>query len=142
MTGARRIDIYKAWPFIATQSKSMSAITIRQMADRVAGLLDDRLQAPGSDLAAKLARVRRQLPRRVYEAAARLSQATVAANNPKLMVRINEGVLAEDFDVCVRHLTAIPPGTGFLRGVVRVAVSVAVGLCVLALAFWLWRGTL
>ncbi len=119
----------------------MSAITIQQMADRVARLLDDRLQASGSDLATKLMRVRRHLPRRVYEAAARLSQATIAAKNPKLLARINEGVIAEDFDLCVRHLTAIRPGTGFLRAVARVAMSVGLGLCVLGLAYWLLRGT-
>jgi hypothetical protein len=118
----------------------MSAITIQQMADRVSGLLEDRLQASGGDLAAKLRGVRRQLPRKVYEAAARLAQATVVARNPKLLMRIDDGAVAEDFDICVRHLVAIAPGTGFLRGIVRVAVSVALGLLVLGLAFWLWRG--
>ncbi len=120
----------------------MSAITIRQMADRVGVLLEDRLHASGGDLAGKVRRVRRQLPRRVHEAAARLAQATVAAQNPKLLMRINEGMVAQDFDTCVRHLNTIAPGTGFLGGVLRVAMSVGLGLLVLAVGFWVLRGGL
>jgi hypothetical protein len=123
----------------------MSAITIQQMADRVAALMEDRLQVSGADLTAKLARARRQLPRQVREPAARLARAASDARNPKLLMRIDEGAVAEDFDVCIRHLTAIAPGTGLLRAVLRVAVSVGLGLLVLGLAFLafrLWRGGL
>jgi hypothetical protein len=118
----------------------MSAITIQQMADRVAGLLEDRLQVSGTGLAAKLKKVRHQLPRRVREAAARLARASAEAHNPKLLMRINEGAVAEDYDLCVRHLVAITPGTGFLRSLGRIAVSVALGLVVLGLAFLALRG--
>ncbi len=120
----------------------MSAITIQQMADRVAGLLEDRLQAQGADLAAKLRKVRHLLPGRVRQAADRLARAGVDSHNPKLLVRIDEGTVAADFDICVRHLTAIAPGTGFLRGVVRVAVSVGLGLLVLAAVILALRGGL
>jgi hypothetical protein len=118
----------------------MSAITIQQMADRVAALLEDRLQVPGADLTAKLRRVRHQLPRQVREAMVRLARAATDARSPKLLLQIDEGAVATDFDICVRHLTAIAPGTGFLRGIARVAVSVGLGLLVLGLAFLAFRG--
>jgi hypothetical protein len=113
----------------------MSAITIQQMADRVAGLLEDRLQVSGAGLAAKLKKVRHQLPRRVREAAARLARASAEAHNPKLLMRIDDAVVAQDYDLCVRHLTAIRPGTGFLRSLMRIGVSVVLGLVVLGLVF-------
>ena len=123
----------------------MSAITIQQMADRVASLMEERLQAAGPDLTAKLRRVRHLLPRVVREAATRLARAAADARNPKLLARIDEGVVAHDFDVCVRHLVAIAPGAGLLRVIARGAASVALGLLVLALcvvAFRAWRGDL
>jgi hypothetical protein len=120
----------------------MSAITIQQMADRVAVLLEDRLQAHGADLGAKLKKVRHQLPGRVRQAADRLARAGADAQNPKLLVRIDEGVVTADFDVCVRYLTALAPGTGFLRGVMRVALSVGLGLVVLAGVIYALRGGL
>jgi ribose 1,5-bisphosphokinase PhnN len=113
----------------------MSAITIQQMADRVADLLDDRLQASGTGLAAKLKKVGRQLPRQVREAATRLARAARDAQNPRLLMRIDEGAVATDYDLCVRHLTAIAPGTGFLRALLRIAASVGIGLLVLGLVF-------
>ncbi len=118
----------------------MSAITIQQMADRVAALIEDRLQVQGADLGAKLKKTRHLLPVRVRQAAERLAAAGAASHNPKLLARIDEGAVAVDFDICVRHLTAIAPGTGFLRGLVRVALSVGLGLLVLALLFLVFRG--
>jgi hypothetical protein len=110
----------------------MSAITIQQMVNRISGLLEDRLQVRGADLAAKLKKVRHQLPGRVRQAADRLARAGIDSHNPKLLVQIDEGVVATDFDICVRHLMALPPRKRGLSALLRVAVSVGLGLLVLA----------
>jgi hypothetical protein len=111
----------------------MSAVTVQQMAQRVSGLLDDRLRARGDGLEAKLHHVGRLLPRKVRQAAERLALAEARSMVPKLLLLVNEGEVARDYDICVRHLTALSPTGGLLAGVVRVAASVAVGLLVLAL---------
>lgn len=111
----------------------MSAVTVQQMAQRVTGLLEERLLARGDGLEAKLARVGRQLPRRVRLAAGRLAVAQAKVGVPKLLLQVDEGEVARDYDICVRHLTAINPLRGPMGAVVRVASSVAVGLLVLAL---------
>jgi len=82
----------------------MSAVSIRQMADRVAGLLETRLRVRGNGLAEKLRRSGRRLPRAVRKAAAALAQAADQAENPRLMMQLDLEKLAADYDLCVRHL--------------------------------------
>ncbi|MFD1809536.1 hypothetical protein ACFSHQ_19910 [Gemmobacter lanyuensis] len=60
----------------------MGAVTIQQMADRVAALLEDRLRIRGATLTDKARRARRQLPRRVRQAVDRLAAASEMARNP------------------------------------------------------------
>lgn len=120
----------------------MSAVTIQQMAERVAALMEDRLQARGDGLARKLKKAGRLLPRKVHQAANRLATAWVQSHNPKLLLQIDEAAVAADYDLCVRHLSAINPLLGRWRGVMRVISSVLVGLLVLglvALAFFAFR---
>ncbi|MFM2388654.1 MAG: hypothetical protein RLZZ437_209 [Pseudomonadota bacterium] len=111
----------------------MGAVTVQQMAQRVNGLLEERLRARGNTLSDKLHHAGRRLPRRVRQAAGRLSVAEAKSAVPKLLLQVDEGAVARDYDTCVRHLTTINPAAGgALAGVVRVAASVAVGLLVLA----------
>ncbi|MGL4322386.1 MAG: hypothetical protein ACRCS3_16120 [Paracoccaceae bacterium] len=110
----------------------MGAVTVQQMAQRVNGLLEERLRLRGNSLADKLHRAGRRLPRRVRQAAARLSVAEAKSVVPKLLLQVDEGDVARDYDTCVRHLTSVRPTGGMMTGVVRIAASVAVGLLVLA----------
>jgi hypothetical protein len=123
----------------------MSAVTIQQMADRVASLLEERLNAGGGSFADKLRKAGRQLPRRVREAAEVLAQAGIAAQNPKLLRRIDEEKVAAAYDVCVRHLGGVNAGDRRRGRVLGVAASIAFSLLVVALlllAVLRWRGFL
>lgn len=123
----------------------MSAVTIQQMADRVAGLMEERLRAPGIGLTAKLLKRGRLLPRRVREAAEMLAQASVMAQNPKLLRQINEEKVAEAYDVCVRHLGGVKAGEQQRGAALGIAASVAFSLLavsLLLLAVLRWRGFL
>lgn len=108
----------------------MSAITIQQMADRVAGLMEDRLRIRGAGLAEKLRAGGRHLPRKVRAAAEDLAQAAHMSQNPKMLLRIDEGRVAETYDICVRYLS--PLGSGARRRwlLQSMAAQVAFGLIV------------
>ena len=120
----------------------MTMVAIHQMAERVAQLLEEKHGIGGRDLAAKLRRGRRVLPRKLRDAADRLVVADEKAKNPKLRGQIDMGQVATDYDACVRHLTAIDTSArrrGTLMGMVE---SVGIGVLVLGvgitgLAWWL-----
>jgi len=123
----------------------MSAVAIQQMADRVAGLLDERLQIGGRDLRAKLARGGRQLPRRVREAAVQLALAAEKAKNPKLLGQIDMTAVADNYDLCLRHLMTVDPRSRRKAYFASIARSVGFGVVTLALAITgllAWRGDL
>lgn len=109
----------------------MSAAAIQQMADRVAGLLEEKLGLGGRDLGAKLRRGGRLLPKRVHDGAALLAISAEKAKNPKLLAQVDMGEVADAYDACVRHLTAIDATArrrDYLSGIVG-----SVGFGVLAL---------
>lgn len=121
----------------------MSAVTIQQMADRVAQLLEERLGLGGRDLPAKLKRAGRLLPKKVRDGGRLLAAAAQKAQNPKLLGQIDMGEVTEAYDICVRHLVAIDP-VGRRRDLFAGMVG-SVGLGVLALVIILlvllaWRG--
>jgi hypothetical protein len=111
----------------------MGAVTVQQMAQRISGLLEERLRVRGDGLEARLHHAGRRLPRKVRLAAGRLALAEARSMVPKLLLQVHEGEVARDYDICVRHLSAISPVGGMTAGLVRVAASVAVGLLMLAL---------
>jgi hypothetical protein len=121
----------------------MSAVTIQQMAERVSGLIEERLAVRGATLADKLRKGGRLLPRKVRLAAERLAKAGTYAQNPKLLLQVDEGEVSRDFDICVRHLTAINAGAGMRRMLGSMVTQVAFGLLVLGvavIAVLKWRG--
>lgn len=121
----------------------MSAVTIQQMADRVAGLMEDRLGVRGTGLSAKLRKGGRLLPRKVRAAAEELAAYAERAENPKLLVQIDIGRVAAAYDICVRHLSALQAGRQRMNMLVGMAGSVAFILLVVAgltVAFLAWRG--
>lgn len=121
----------------------MSAVTIQQMADRVAGLMEERLGVRGKGLGEKLRKGGRRLPRKVRADAQALADFATQAQNPKLLTQIDFEKVSAAYDACVRHLGAIAPGgrrAAMIRGI---AGSVAFSLLVvggLVIAFLVWRG--
>lgn len=121
----------------------MSAVTIQQMADRVAQLLEERLGLGGRDLSVRLKRAGRMLPKKVRDSGKVLAAAAHKAQNPKLLGQIDMGDVTEAYDVCVKHLIAIDP-VGRRRDLFAGIIgSVGFGVLVLAVAlfgFLAWRG--
>ena len=121
----------------------MSAISIQQMADRVAALMEDRLRARGTGLEAKLRARGGALPRKVRAAADELAKAAAMAQNPKLLLQIDHDALARNYDLCVRHLGGLKPRAGWMDGTLAIAASIAMSLLLVALlviALLRWRG--
>ena len=123
----------------------MGAGTIQQMANRVASLMDERLGVGGADLSAKLKKGGRLLPHKVRVAAGKLAKAADMAKNPKLLMQLDEGEVAEAYDLCVRHLGSIDRKERRIGALVGFLASVALGILVLAVAVLVvlrWRGFL
>ena len=123
----------------------MSAVTIIQMADRVSALLEERLSVRGRTLGDKVRKAGRRLPRKVREAASYLAKAAEMAQNPKLLVRVDEAQVAQNYDVVIRHLGGIDRGALRRGAVLNFLASVAFSLLILGLgvlAFLFWRGYL
>ena len=106
----------------------MSAVTIQQMAERVAGLMEERLGIRGNGLSEKLRRGRGALPRQVRAAARELADFAEKSRNPKLLVQIDQGRVATCYDICLRHLSSQRPGSAALRTLARITATVVLGL--------------
>ncbi|QYK41249.1 MAG: hypothetical protein KF887_18045 [Paracoccaceae bacterium] len=123
----------------------MGAIAIQQMADRVAALMDERMGLGGQGLAAKLKRGGRRLPRRVRDAVARLAEAAEMAQNPKLLLQIDEERVAQDYDLALKHLMGISAWDrriGFLGRLVVAVLVAVIASGALLVAVMSWRGLL
>ncbi|MES2432498.1 MAG: hypothetical protein V4586_01560 [Pseudomonadota bacterium] len=121
----------------------MTGVPIQQMADRVAGLMEQRLRMRGQGLGEKLRKGGRLLPRRVRAAAEVLQTGAVMAQNPKLWAQVDQQAVAQAYDTCVRHLNGVDGGDRRKGAVLGVAASVAFSvLAVAALLFAVlrWRG--
>jgi hypothetical protein len=123
----------------------MGAASIQQMADRVAGLLEERMHLSGPGLAAKLAKGGRALPRKFREAGERLARAAMMAQNPKLLMQINEEQVAEDYDLCLRHLLSLSVWDrrkGRLLGATLSLLGILMVVAALMAGVLYWRGLL
>jgi len=117
----------------------MGVMTILQMADRVSGLLEDRLGLRGQDLSEKLARGRRHLPRRVRRAVQVVADAAEMAPHPRLQLRIDEEQVAIAYDQCLRYLGPLGRGARMRARLVSLGVALLVAL-VAGVALLAWRG--
>jgi hypothetical protein len=123
----------------------MSAISIQQMADRIAALMETKLRARGTGLSAKLRARGSALPRKVYTAATALATAAEMAQSPKLLLQIDHEALARNYDICTRHLSGMKPRSGWMDNTLAVAASIAMSLLLVALlvvVLMRWRGLL
>ncbi|MDB5664546.1 hypothetical protein [Cypionkella sp.] len=121
----------------------MTGVPIQQMADRVAGLMEQRLRVRGAGLGEKLRKGGRLLPRRVRAAAEVLQTGAVMAQNPKLWAQVDQQSVAQAYDTCVRHLNGVDGGDRRKGAVVGIAASVAfsvLAVAVLLLGVLYWRG--
>ena len=85
----------------------MSAITVQQMADRVADLMHEKLGLRGKGLGAKLSRSGRLLPGYVRAEASVLAEAADKSRNARLQAQIDHQRVAHAYQVCVTHLRSI-----------------------------------
>lgn len=121
----------------------MGAVTIQQMADRIAALLEERLRIRGTGLAAKVRRAGRTLPRGVRQAGWRLATAAAMAQNPKLLPQVNEARVAADYDLCLRHLSGMSLWDRRKAAVIATGTSIVFILLAVAgltAAVLYWRG--
>ena len=121
----------------------MSAVTIQQMADRVAVLLEEKLGVKGKGLSEKLRKAGGRLPSSVRAEARYLDTAAIQAQNPKLLMQVDDGRVAGAYDACVKFLAAVNPGAKRRAMLMGIASSVAFSLFVvglLVLVVLRWRG--
>lgn len=123
----------------------MGVTTAQQMADRIAGLMEDRLQVGGRGLEAKLRRGGRRLPRKVRREAEYLAAVSQLALHPKVQMMLDEERIARAYDICVRHLSPIGARERVLGRLLGISGSVALALLVVGgglIALLVWRGYL
>lgn len=121
----------------------MTQLALKQMADRIADLLEQKMRIKGTNLSEKLSKGGHRLPRRIRTAAATLAQLSELAANPKLMKQVDFEAASKAYDLCLRHLGKV----GFLtrHGYVfeQWALSILTVLTILAalaLIVMHWRG--
>jgi hypothetical protein len=119
----------------------MSAVTIQQMADRVAALLEQKLHVRGRTLGDKIRKAGGRLPRAIRAEARFLDVAAAQAQNPKLLMQIDDGRVAQAYDACVRFLGAVDRAERRRAMLLGMASSIAfsifaVGVLVLAVLYW------
>ena len=121
----------------------MSAITLQQMADRVAELMEARLAVKGRGLTEKLRRGGSKLPRKIRRAAQDLATAAERAQNPKLFLQLDQSAIALAYDTCLRHLNGLQKWDRRRAMAEGWALSLVLSLAFLAALIVLvltWRG--
>ncbi len=120
----------------------MSVVTVQQMADRVAQLMEERLRVKGPTLEDQVRRAGRRLPRKVRDAAAALASAVVMIRSPKLMAQVDDETVAHAYDICVRHLKTLNPSAARRGLLLDMAARIAFALLAVAaltIGFLYWR---
>lgn len=121
------------------------SISVQQMADRVAELMESRLAIKGDHLSGKLPVAARYLPKKVLGAAQFLALSSDQAANPTLYTQLDPERVAVAYDLCIRHLK--PLGAGARRTMVMrrfmATLVVTLSICAaLLVAVLFWRGFL
>lgn len=121
----------------------MGSASVQQMAERVAGLLEERLGIKGDGLREKLRRGGGRLPRKLRREMTYLAESAEKAANPEYLLHLDHERVAQAYDDSLRHLSGLGPlkRRGLLapRTLVRIAVNLLI-VGVLLAAFLLWRG--
>lgn len=123
----------------------MSAVAVKQMADRVAGLMEERLRIRGATLSDKLGRGGRLLPRRVRSSARLLADAAERAGNPRLAAQLDHARIAAAYDDCLRHLQPIGSAARVRNTILDASAmlaAVAIVTAALVISVLVWRGYL
>jgi hypothetical protein len=123
----------------------MGAVSIQQMAERISGLMTERMQVKGRNLDEKIANAGRRLPRRVRKAAEDIATAVEQSFNPKLLLQIDDEKLAADYDICVKYLNGVNKGyrmRGVLLGLSTSILFSLLAVAVLFVVVLVWRGLL
>jgi hypothetical protein len=123
----------------------MGAVSIQQMAERVSVLIPERLKIKAQHPHEKLRRSGSRLPRKVRQAAQELATASEQSYNPKLLLQISEENVAQNYDICVKHLVSLNKGyriRGVLLGLSTSILFSLVAVVGLVLAVLVWRGYL
>ena len=121
----------------------MSQIALKQMADRVADLLEQKMRIKGRDLADKLSKGGHRLPRKVHAAATTLAKMTELASNPKLHKQVDFEAASKAYDLCLRHLGRVgflQRHNGLLQDWALSILTVLAVLGALVLVVLRWRG--
>jgi hypothetical protein len=121
----------------------MGAADYQQMADRVARLLEDKLNVRGRGLADKLRRAGRRLPKPIRIEATLVAEAAAQAPHPKLLAQIDTERVTMAYDACIRHLTDLDRAERRKVVVLNALTSAAFAVFVTALVvlvFGYWRG--
>ena len=123
----------------------MGSVSVQQMADRVAALMEERLRIRGTGLAEKLRRGGRALPRRIRAEAELLAAAAEKARVPKLLMQLDHERVAAAYDACVRYLAPLGRGARVRGYVLDLAAASGFALVVTAamvVGVLVWRGFL
>lgn len=113
----------------------MSKITVQQMADRVSGLIEERLNIKGAALEDQVKKAGRRLPRKVRDAGEALAAAAMMMNSPKLMLQVDDEAVAIAYDICVRHLSKVNPAARRKGLILDMAARAAFALLIVAVLF-------
>ena len=117
----------------------------QEKAAQVAELMNERLRVRGKDLAAKLRRTGRLMPKRIKRNAAFLAETAALAQNPKLQQMINHEKVDAAHKSCVEFLETIDLADrrkGVFLGILGSLVLTVLGVMLMVSFVLVWRGYL
>ncbi|MFN3292693.1 MAG: hypothetical protein ACK4S2_14425 [Gemmobacter sp.] len=121
----------------------MGVTTVQQMADRVAALMEQRLNVGGKGLREKLKRGGRRLPRKIRREAEYLAEVAELALHPKVQLMLDDARIAAAYDACVKYLNPIGAAQRMKGALIGVGGSIAFALLAVSaglIGVMVWRG--
>lgn len=118
-------------------------ITDKDMAAKsrkLRGLMQEKLDVKGRDLAQSLRRAGRRLPKRVRSHGAALMRAELLAHNPKTARQVDAAAVEQSYEVVRAYLAALNVVEMRKARFVSLTAAVAANLIAVAVMFivWLW----